>query len=126
MKLMNGMFYSCHNLLSLDLSNLDTRSAIDMSSMFFDCHKLKYINLSNFDTKNVEMVFMMFYGCINLEFLNITNFVFNKMIYYHRMFDNDAKLHLIITSDFYDGIIDQNEYLKVIADNVTIINSTIY
>ena len=51
---------------------------------------------------------------------------FKKMFDYHKMFDNDAKLHLIITSDFYDGIIDQNEYLKVIADNVTIINSTTY
>ena len=67
----------------------------------------------------------MFEGCVNLEFLNITHFYFNQEIvgdYYMSMFDDDWKLHLIITADFYYNIIDQNEFLRDIDENVTIIN----
>ena len=68
---------------------------------------------------------LMFEGCINLEFLNITNFVFNDAVvdpdYYYSMFDEDYKLHLVITAEFYFSIIDQNSFLEEIDENVTII-----
>ena len=143
------MFDGCVNLLTLDVSNFDTRRATDISNMFCNCYKIEYLNLSNFDTSSVDAMFMlfygckslrgvdissfdtsnviffhlMFYGCVNLEFLNITHFVFNRdiVIYYDSMFDYDENLHLIITADFYYNIIDMNEYLEVIDENVTII-----
>ena len=150
MSSMGGMFAGCINLESIDVSTFDTKNANDMSSMFYKCTKLEYIDLGNFDTRKVEAMFMMFDGCtnlkrvnissfdtnnvmyfhlmfndcINLEFLNITHFVFHPDLvqtYYDSMFDNDAKLHLIITSDFYYNIIDLNEYLERIEENVTII-----
>ena len=63
----------------------------------------------------------MFNGCPKLEFLNITIFVFNMQEIYNNMFDDDENLHLIITADFYYHIIDQNEYLLIIDENVTIV-----
>ena len=62
----------------------------------------------------------MFNGCPKLEFLNITIFVFNMQEIYNNMFDDDENWHLIITADFYYHIIDQNEYLLIIDENVTI------
>ena len=63
----------------------------------------------------------MFNGCPKLEFLNITIFVFNMQEIYNNMFDNDENWDLIITVDFYYHIIDQNEYLLIINENVTIV-----
>ena len=50
---MNGMFYDCNNLKKINLSNFDTKNAVDMECMFSDCYNLTNIDLSNFDTKNV-------------------------------------------------------------------------
>ena len=63
----------------------------------------------------------MFNGCPKLEFLNITIFVFNIQEIYNNMFDDDENWDLIITVDFYYHIIDQNEYLLIIDENVTIV-----
>ena len=144
------MFSGCYNLVSLDLSNFDTRSVTDMSNMFSYCYKLEKININNFNTslvksmrliffyckslkdvevssfytKNILDMLFMFYGCVNLEFLNITNFEANpnQAASYESMFDEDEKLHLIITSIFYNKIISSNKYLKAIEKNVTIID----
>ena len=63
----------------------------------------------------------MFNGCPKLEFLNITIFEFNLQEIYNNMFDGNENWHLIITVDFYYHIIDQNEYLLIIDENVTIV-----
>ena len=149
MRSMGGMFSGCHNLASLDLSNFETSKVTDISCMFENCYTIEYLDLSNFDTSSVEAMYRLFNGCtnvksidvssfdtskvslfhnmfsdcINLEFLNITNFVYDTDIVYKDddMLDEDAKLHLIITADFYYNIIETNPYLKVIDENVTII-----
>ena len=63
----------------------------------------------------------MFSGCTKLEYLNIISFVFNKQENYYSMFDGDEILFLIVSADFYNHIIDDNEFLKIIDENVTII-----
>lgn len=60
------MFYSCHKLTKLDLSNFDTSNVTDMSHMFFYCTNLTELDLSNFDTSNVTDMDSMFNSCHNL------------------------------------------------------------
>ena len=40
---LNGFFSGCKDIISLDLSNLNTTNVTDMSFMFNECHKLKEI-----------------------------------------------------------------------------------
>ena len=42
-----------------------------MSCMFYGCHSLKNLDLSNFNTKNVTNMNNMFYGCKSLKKDNI-------------------------------------------------------
>ena len=42
---MNGMFYGCSNLTSLDLSNFDTSNVTNMTYMFRGCVNLKTITM---------------------------------------------------------------------------------
>ena len=50
---MNGMFFKCSSLTSLNLSNFNTNNVTNMSYMFNKCSKLTSLNLSNFNTNNV-------------------------------------------------------------------------
>ena len=51
---MEGMFYECISLTSINLSSFNTEKVNNMMCIFYRCEKLKEINLSNFNTKNVE------------------------------------------------------------------------
>ena len=61
-----NMFHYCKNLTSIDLSNFDTSSVINMSYMFFNCTSLKSIDLSDFDTSSVINMSDMFGLCTSL------------------------------------------------------------
>ena len=63
----SGMFYNCKKLTSLDLSNFDTSSVIDMSRMFAGCSNLTTIYVSDkWNTDKVTVSYNMFTGCTNL------------------------------------------------------------
>jgi surface protein len=91
---LNRFFRDCVNLYSIDLSEFDSSSVINMRVMFSKCRRLKEIkgldkfntskatnmegmfqrceeivnlNLSNFDTSNVNDMSCMFNGCIKLK-----------------------------------------------------------
>lgn len=57
---MYGLFNSCRQLTSLDLSNWDTRNVSDMSYMFSYCYNLTEIRMGG-DVSNVTNVNNMFY-----------------------------------------------------------------
>ena len=60
---MEGMFYKCSSLESLDLSIWDTSNVKDMNAMFAYCKNLKSLDLSGWDTSNVIDMRNMFYDC---------------------------------------------------------------
>ena len=68
------MFYKCNNLITIDLSSLDTNFVTNMKSMFYECINLENINLSNFVTKNVENMEEMFAFCSKLETIDLSSF----------------------------------------------------
>ena len=55
---MQGMFYECTGLTSLDLSTWDTSSCGNFKSMFRNCSNLTILDLSNFDTRNAGSQYM--------------------------------------------------------------------
>ena len=62
------------NIISLDLTDLDTSNAISMRSMFNKCGKLKKIKgLNKLVTNKVTNMAGMFQLCEQLEYLDLTN-----------------------------------------------------
>ena len=57
---MEGMFYYCKGLKTLDLSKLDTSNVNNMSRLFKGCLNITNLDVSNFDTSNVENMSEMF------------------------------------------------------------------
>ena len=68
------MFYSCRNLVSIQIPYFNTSNVEIMSGMFQLCSSLSSINVSNFDTKNVDSMMTMFYGCSSLLSIDLSNF----------------------------------------------------
>ncbi len=91
---MEGMFYQCEALTSLDVTNFNTAKVTDMSLMFSSCTKLSSLNLYNFNTENVTNMLAMFSSCKNLATIYTSEkFVTTKVdnLNYF-MFDDDEQL----------------------------------
>ncbi len=71
---MQGLFYACHSLSTLNVTGFDTSKTTNMQEMFAGCRKLKSINVSNFDTSMVSNMQGMFSDCYVLTSLNLSNF----------------------------------------------------
>ena len=63
---MNGMFYLCQSLTSLDLSSFNTSNVTDMRSMFMGCNALQIVDLTSFDVSKVTSMRFMFGSCREL------------------------------------------------------------
>ena len=64
---MNGMFYNCSSLTSLDLTGWDTSNVTDMNYMFEDCSNLTTITVSEkWSTESVTTSTQMFDNCESL------------------------------------------------------------
>ncbi len=71
---MEAMFADCYKLRSLDLSEFDTRKVKTMESMFCNCYNLRSLDMSGFDTRNVTNMSDMFNSCIGLRSLDLSGF----------------------------------------------------
>ena len=110
------MFNKCTSLKSIEFPNINTEKIIDMSSMFEGCSNLNLINLSNFNTDNVINMSSIFSGCSSLTFLDISSFNMKKVSNTKDMFKGIEKLEYI---NLY-GI--QNFDKNIIEDNLNKIN----
>ena len=87
----NYMFFNCNTLISLDLSNFNTKNVTNMSYMFSDCYSLVSLDLTNFNTQNVTNMDYMFSNCNSLISLDLSNFNTQNVINMIHMF-SDCKL----------------------------------
>ena len=67
------MFFYCTDIISIDLSNFDTSSAIDMRYICYGCFSLISLDLSNFNTSSVTNIYSMLNGCSSLISLDLSN-----------------------------------------------------
>ena len=91
-KSMNGAFYNCNKLTSLDVSNWDTSNIWDMRAMFQYCASLTSLDVSNWDTSSVSNMGSIFQNCSSLTSLNVSNWKTSSVTSMYAMFQNCTSL----------------------------------
>ena len=97
---MEGMFYCCKNLISLDLSGFNTGNVTNMYCMFRECSQITELDLSKFDTKSVIDMKELFAFCSNLISADVSNFNTSNVTNMSEMFWNCSKLTNLNVSAF--------------------------
>ena len=97
---MEGMFFYCSSLESLDLRRLNTEKVTTMSQMFCGCTNLKSIDVSGFNTANVTDMSIMFSTCSSLEHIDVSNFNTTNVTNMYAMFSSCTKLTSLDVSNF--------------------------
>ena len=92
---MEGMFYNCKVLSSLDISEFITSNVINISFMFYST-KFNQLDLSHFNTCNVQNMISIFAGCNDLRILNVSNWDFSKVTHIISIFHDVPNLNSII------------------------------
>ena len=97
---MNGMFYACLALTTLDIANFDTKNVTNMSHMFNGCYTLTTLDVSNFDTQKVTNMSGMFWNCAALTTLDVSHFDTQNVTDMDGMFCNCYALTTLDVSNF--------------------------
>lgn len=97
---MGCMFFNRFDIVSVDLSKLDTSEVTNMGDLFSNCVNLTSVNLSNLDTSNVFDMNYMFSGCSDLTTLDLSSFDTSMVSNMSHMFWNCTNLTTI------KGVID--------------------
>lgn len=106
------MFYSKYlNLISADLSGLDTSGITDMSWMFADCTSLETVNLSGFGTSNVTDMEAMFLNCSSLKTLDVSGFDTSNVTDMHSLFSGCSSLKTLDVSRFDTSTVSVMNYM---------------
>ena len=63
---MEGTFYGCDNITSLDVSSWNTGKVGNMRNLFRNCNKLTAIDVSSWNTAGVTDISHMFFSCGSL------------------------------------------------------------
>ena len=108
---MNGMFWYCSRLTSLDVSNFDTSNVTNMGEMFYYCGKLTSLDVSNFNTSKVTYMGSMFFNCSNLTELNVSNFDTTNVTNMSWMFSNCSNLTSLDLSSFNTSKVTNMRYV---------------
>ena len=107
----NSFFEECHNIISLDFTNLDSSNVLSMVCMFKACNKLKEIKgINQLITYNVTDMSGMFSLCKELEYLDLSGFDTSNVISMECMFFGCNILNEIkgINTFITDNVIDMN------------------
>lgn len=97
---MQGMFFGCAGLTSLDVSGFETGHVANMDSMFAECSGLASLDLSEFETDNVTNMNCMFYNCSGLTNLDVSGFNTSKVEVMGGMFEECCSLTDLDVSGF--------------------------
>ena len=108
---MRSLFYGCKSLTELDLSNFNTQNANNMRSMFYECESLKNLDLSNFKTNNVQNMEYMFYRCKSLNNLDLSNLDTKNVNNMRCMFCECESLKNLKISNFNTANVKNMEYM---------------
>ena len=92
---LEGMFYKCKSLKSLNLTAFDVSSVITMKKMFYFCTSLTSIDLSHFITNKVNNMGEMFQGCTSLKYVDISNFNATLVSSFEHLFSGCSNLKFI-------------------------------
>ena len=109
----SAMFSYLSNCKSIDLDNVYTENATNMSYMFSWCVNLEEIkNLENFDTRNVCDMTSMFGKCLKLKELNVSNFDTRKVTSMQGMFGQLAVSKLDLSNFDTSNVLTMTEMFR--------------
>lgn len=97
---MYAWFFECNNLLSVNLSKLDTSKTTSLGYAFSRCTSLTDLDLSTLDTSSVRSFADVFQDCSSLRTLNLTGWNTSSGKDFRQMFYRCASLEEIDTSSF--------------------------
>lgn len=93
-------FSGCKSLTDIDLSTLDTSSVRSFADVFQDCSSLRSVNLAGWDTSSGNNFRQMFYCCAALEEIDVSSFKTSASTSFEQMFYNCASLATLDVSMF--------------------------
>lgn len=96
-------FSRCKSLTEIDLSTLDTSSVGSFADVFQDCSSLRSVNLTGWDTSNGNNFRQMFYCCAALEELDVSLFNTSSTTTFEQMFYGCSSLRSLDLSHFDTG-----------------------
>ena len=96
-------FSRCKSLTALDLSALDTSSVRSFADVFQECSSLRSVNLAGWDTSSSKDFRQMFYRCASLEEIDISSFKTSASTSFEQMFYGCSSLRSLDLSHFDTG-----------------------
>ena len=121
---MSGMFQSCNNLTSLDVSGFDTSNVTNMSGMFQSCNKLTSLDVSGFDTSNVTNMAYIFNGCRLLTSLDVSGFDTSNVTNMAYMFNACNNLTSLDVSGFNTSKVTNMSYMFNACSKLTSLDAS--
>ena len=96
-------FSRCTSLTDLDLSALDTSFVRSFADVFQDCSSIRSVNLAGWDTSSGNNFRQMFYCCAALEELDVSSFNTSSATTFEQMFYGCRSLRSLDLSHFATG-----------------------
>ena len=93
-------FSRCKSLTDLDLSALDTSSVRSFADVFQDCSSLRSVNLAGWDTSSGNNFSQMFFQCASLGELDVSSFETGGVTTFKEMFYGCSSLRSLDLSHF--------------------------
>lgn len=93
-------FSGCKSLTDIDLSTLDTSSVRSFADVFQDCSSLRSVNLAGWDTSSGNNFRQMFIQCSSLEELDVSSFETGNATTFKEMFYGCSSLRSLDLSRF--------------------------
>lgn len=93
-------FSRCKSLTDLDLSALDTSSVRSFADVFQDCSSLRSVNLAGWNTSSGNNFSQMFFQCASLGELDVSSFETGNVTTFKEMFYGCSSLRSLDLSHF--------------------------
>ena len=93
-------FSGCKSLTEIDLSALDTSSVRSFADVFQDCSSLRSVNLAGWDTSSGNNFSQMFFQCASLGELDVSSFETGNVTTFKEMFYGCSSLRSLDLSYF--------------------------
>ena len=116
---MYGLFHTCPNLQTLDVSNLDTSKVDNLGGMFYGCSGLTTLDVSNFDTSMATKMGNMFDGCSGLTTLDVSKWDTSKVTGMNNLFGYCIKLTTLDVSEWVTSNVTNMEKMFYGCSNLT-------
>lgn len=93
-------FSRCKSLTEIDLSALDTSSVRSFADVFQDCSSLRSVNLAGWDTSSGKNFSQMLFQCASLGELDVSSFETSNVTTFKEMFYGCSSLRSLDLSHF--------------------------